>query len=48
MGPPPPPGMPFISSAVSQPEFPYDIKRKKYEPKTPLKKPNWKKVFYIF
>lgn len=40
MGPPPPPGMPLIS----QPEFPYDITRKIYEPKTPLKKPNWKKI----
>ena len=44
MGPPlPPPGMPMFNAPVG-PEFPYDIKRKKYEPKTPLKKPNWKKV----
>lgn len=34
-------------AAPVQPEFPYDIKRKKYEPKTPLKKPNWKKVFNV-
>jgi len=45
-GPPPPPfpGMPFAPPIQIQMEFPYDIKRKKYEPKTPLKKPNWKKV----
>ena len=43
-GPPPPPGLPMFGSITNQPEFPYDIRRKKYEPKTPLKKPNWKKV----
>ncbi|XP_054162866.1 protein diaphanous homolog 2-like isoform X2 [Oppia nitens] len=45
--PPPPPGMPFGFQPMvnaNQIEFPYDIKRKKYEPKTPLKKPNWKKL----
>ncbi|CAG2100841.1 unnamed protein product [Medioppia subpectinata] len=45
--PPPPPGLGLPNAMhlnANQIEFPYDIKRKKYEPKTPLKKPNWKKL----